>query len=152
MILLFAITAQALAGGGLNCEPSVRVGVIVVPGAAHPVGVELGANFRFALVDQCPGGPIIPPPTDCYHGWIWPTSGPTALLSWRGGTRWGGFVGPVGGVGTADVHDCGFFPLWSLDARLGLAGEVGDGAGLSVGLEAAIPDPTRRALNTRRTA
>lgn len=130
MVGAWMFVGAALAGDAPNWEASLRVGIVVAPGRPHPVGVELGGNLRFALLDSCGYAE-----SDCYDGVVWPTAGPSVIATWRGGPRWGGFAGVVGGIGTADMHHFGFFPLWALDLRVGWAGEIGEGGGLAGGLE-----------------
>jgi hypothetical protein len=131
MLLTLAIAAAE--AGGLNHEPSFRVGLVYVPKADHRFGVEIGANYRYLLIDQCSRWPGHE--TTCYRGSIYPTGGPSALVSWTGGSRLSAFAGLVSGVSTADMHQFGFFPLWSVDLRVGVAAAVHEGVGLGLGAE-----------------
>lgn len=137
MFVTWALWATlALAG---NQEPSVRLGVVVVPQAVHPVGLEVGLAHRYLLVEDCSTWgntyPGTSPTSDCVEPLIFPSVGPSALITWRGGARFGGFLGLIGGVGTVESHDVGFFPLWALDGRVGVGGDFGHLPGLMVGVE-----------------
>lgn len=122
MVAAWILAGAALAGGDrLNREPMIVASLVHQGGADAPWGVEVGAQQRYLLGDSC-GYSEYP---DCRSATWWPTAGPRAAVTWRGGDRVGLDVEVVGGVGALDTYQFGFFPIFELDATVGAGVEWG---------------------------
>jgi hypothetical protein len=122
------VTAEAREPGDPNDTWLIGVSLVHTPGASGAWGAELGATKLFVVGDHCTLWERA-----CDRGLWWPTAGPHAAVTWRGGTRVAALLEGVGGIGAVHMHQIGYFPVFRAEAVAGGRVELGSAPALTVG-------------------